>query len=67
MSKMMGMMIGAIDQFMPGYKTYAVWAIAMGMVVCQMLGYHHFTPDMWGMVGITGMGTWKMGQDRKGK
>lgn len=67
MSKMMGMMIGAIDQFMPGYKTYAVWAIAMGMMVCQMMGYHTFTPEMWGMVGVTGMGTWKMGQDRKGK
>ena len=67
MSKMMGMAIGAIDNFMPGYKTYAVWVIAMGMMVCQMMGYHTFTAEMWGMVGVTGMGTWKMGQDRKPK
>jgi hypothetical protein len=67
MSKMMGMAIGAIDQFMPGYKTYVVGGIAMAMMVCQMMGFHAFTPEMWGMVGITGMGTWKMGQDRKPK
>ena len=67
MVKMMGMIIGAIDQFIPGYKTYAVGGIAMGMMVCQAFGYHTFGPEVWGMVGITGMGTWKMGQDRKGK
>ena len=65
MSKMMGMAIGAIDSFMPGYKTYAVGAMAMAMMVCQMFGYHSFSSEVWGMVGITGMGTWKMGQDRK--
>jgi hypothetical protein len=65
MSKMMGMVIGAIDNFMPGYKTYVIWVIAMGMMGCQMMGFHAFTPEMWSMVGITGMGTWKMGQDRK--
>ena len=52
---------------MPGYKTYVCWVAAMGMMACQMMGYHHFTPEMWGMVGITGMGTWKMGHDRKKK
>ena len=67
MTNMMKMMVDAIDKFMPGYKTYAVWAVAMGMMVCQMMGYHHFTQEMWGMVGITGMGTWKMGHDRKKK
>ena len=67
MTNMMKMVVEGIDKFMPGYKTYAVWAIAMGMMVCQMIGYHTFTPEMWGVVGITGMGTWKMGQDRKGK
>lgn len=67
MSKMMGGLIEAIDGFMPGYKTYVCWVVAMGMMGCQMMGYHHFTPEMWGMVGITGMGTWKMGHDRKKK
>jgi len=52
---------------MPGYKTYVIWVIAMGMMICQMLGYYTFTEEMWGIVGITGMGTWKMGQDRKVK
>jgi hypothetical protein len=67
MNKMMGGLIGAIDNFMPGYKTYVIWVIAMGMMICQMLGYYTFTEEMWGIVGITGMGTWKMGQDRKVK
>ena len=65
MSKMMGMVIGAVDSVMPGYKTYVVWVFAMGMMVCQMFGFHSFSNEVWGMVGITGMGTWKMGQDRK--
>jgi len=30
-----------------------------------MFGFHSFSNEVWGMVGITGMGTWKMGQDRK--
>ena len=63
----MGGLNGAIDNFMPGYKTYVIWVIAMGMMICQMLGYYTFTEEMWGIVGITGMGTWKMGQDRKVK
>ena len=67
MSKMMGMVIGAIDSFIPGYKTYVVWGLAMLMMVCQMMGFHAFTPEMWGMVGVTGMGTWKMSHDRKPK
>ena len=67
MSKMIGGLISAIDGFMPGYKTYICWVVAMTMMACQMMGYHHFTPEMWGMVGITGMGTWKMGHDRKKK
>jgi len=66
MSKVMGMVIGSIDSFMPGYKTYVVWALAMGMMGCQMFGFHSFSTEVWGMVGVTGMGTWKMGQDRKG-
>ena len=65
MGQVMKMVIGAIDSFMPGYKTYAVWVVAMGMMVCQMIGCHHFSQEVWGMVGITGMGTWKMSQDKK--
>ena len=65
MSKVMSMVIGAVDSFMTGYKTYVVWVFAMGMMVCQMFGFHSFSNEVWGMVGITGMGTWKMGQDRK--
>ena len=65
MNKIMGGLIGAIDNFIPGYKTYVIWVIAMGMMVCQMMGYHVFANETWGVVGITGMGTWKMGHDRK--
>ena len=65
MTKVMGGLINAIDGFIPGYKTYVIWVVAMGMMGCQMLGYHTFTAEMGGMVGVTGMGTWKMGQDRK--
>ena len=46
MSKMMGGLIAAIDGFMPGYKTYICWVVAMTMMVCQMMGYHHFTPEI---------------------
>ena len=67
MTNMMKMVIDAIDKFMPGYKTYAVWVVAMGMMVCQMLGYHHFPNEAWGLVGIGGAATWKMGHDRKKK
>ena len=65
MTKVMGGLINAIDGFIPGYKTYVIWVVAMGMMGCQMMGYHTFTAEMWGMVGGTGMGTWKMGQARK--
>ena len=57
--------IGFIDKAMPGQKTYALMLIGIGMMVCQMIGYHHFSQEVWGMVGITGMGTWKMSQDKK--
>ena len=65
MTKVMGGLINAIDGFIPGYKTYVCWVMAMLMMVCQMMGYHHFSAEVWGMLGITGMGTWKMGADRK--
>jgi hypothetical protein len=39
--------------------------IAMAMMICQMLGYHQFDAEAWGMVGLGGAATWKMGQDRK--
>ena len=65
MTTVMGGLINAIDGIIPGYKNYVIWVVAMGMMGCQMMGYHTFTAEMWGMVGVTGMGTWKMGQDRK--
>jgi|TARA_R100000750_G_C2333975_1_gene91325 hypothetical protein len=61
----MEMLIGFIDKIMPGRKTYLLMVVGMGMVVCQMLGYHQFTPEAWGMMGIGGAATWKMGMDRK--
>ena len=57
--------IGMVDKIAPGYKTYSMMGIAMGMMVCQMLGYHEFGAEAWGMVGLGGAATWKMGQDRK--
>jgi|TARA_B100001964_G_scaffold5097_1_gene5515 nucleoside phosphorylase len=61
----MEMLIGFIDKIMPGRKTYLLMVVGMGMVVCQMLGYHQFSPEAWGMMGIGGAATWKMGMDRK--
>ena len=57
--------IEMVDKMAPGYKPYPMMGIGMGMMVCQMMGYHHFTPEAWGMVGIGGAATWKMGMDRK--
>ena len=62
---MVKVLIELIDKVSPGYKTYGLMAIGFGMMGCQMLGYHHFTQEAWGMLGIGGAATWKMGQDRK--
>ena len=62
---MVKVVIGMVDKIAPGYKTYSMMGIAMGMMVCQMLGYHEFGAEAWGMVGLSGAATWKMGQDRK--
>jgi len=51
----------------PGQKTYILLGIGMLMMVCQGLGYHHFSAEAWGMVGIGSAATWKMGQDRNKK
>jgi len=67
MSKVMEGFIGMIDNFIPGYKTYVVWVVALLMMICQMFGHHVFATETWGVVGVTGMGTWKMSQDRMGK
>ena len=34
------------------------------MTVCQMGGWHTFSSEAWGLLGIGGAATWKMGQDR---
>ena len=57
--------IDFVDKMLPGHKTYAIMIIGMGMMVCQMLGYHHLDQEAWGVLGIGGAATWKMGQDRK--
>jgi hypothetical protein len=39
--------------------------MSMLMMACQGLGYHSFSAEVWGMMGIGGAATWKMGADRK--
>ena len=56
--------IAFIDKLLPGGKTYALMGLAILMVVCQMLGFHSFSQEAWGLVGIGGAATWKMGADR---
>ena len=56
--------IGFIDKAMPGYKTYALMLFGVLMMVCQMWGFHSFSQEAWGMLGIGGAATWKMGVDR---
>jgi|TARA_R110000751_G_C13691463_1_gene472384 hypothetical protein len=65
MEKMIAPMIKAIDGFMPGYKTYAVMVMGLGMMYCQGGGHHMFSPETWAMVTTVGGMTWKMGSDRK--
>ncbi len=57
--------IGFIDKAMPGYKTYALMLLGVLMMVCQMFGFHSFSQEAWGLLGIGGAATWKMGADRK--
>ena len=54
-----------IDSSMAGYKTYCIMGLAMGMMGCQFFVFHQFSSEAWGMVGIGGATTWKMGVDRK--
>ena len=35
MTKVMGGLINAIDGFIPGYKTYVIWVVAMGMMAVR--------------------------------
>ena len=53
-----------VDKMIPGQKTYALMAIGMAMMACQMMGYHSFSSEAWGMMGVGGAATWKMGMDR---
>ena len=52
-----------IDVF-PGQKTYLTGLFAIGMIMCQMFGYHTFTPEAWTAVGVSGGIFWKMSMDR---
>lgn len=67
MEKLIPMAIDAFDKFLPGYKTYFVMLLALGMSVCQAMGYHEFNSHVWESVGILGGITWKLGMDRKKK
>ena len=57
-------LLSMVDVF-PGAKTYMTLVFALGMVICQMMGYHTFSQEEWSAVGITGAIFWKIGQDRK--
>ena len=48
--------VGLIDKLM---------GLGVLMTVCQMGGWHIFSQEAWGLLGIGGAATWKMGQDRK--
>ena len=50
---MVASIIGFIDKAMPGYKTYVLMLVGCGMMVCQMWGYHHFSAEAWGMLGLS--------------
>ena len=43
--------VGFIDGMVPGHKTYILLGMGMLMMVCQSLGYHHFSNEAWGMIG----------------
>jgi len=57
--------IGLVDSMFPGQKTYILLGMSRLMMACQGLGYHSFSAEVWGMMGIGGAATWKMGADRK--
>ncbi len=64
MTPVISTIISFIDKAIPGYKTYALMLIGALMMGCQMLGFHSFSQEAWGLLGIGGAATWKMGQDR---
>ncbi len=64
MTPVISTIISFIDKAIPGYKTYALMLIGALMMGCQMLGFHNFSPEAWGLLGIGSAATWKMGQDR---
>ena len=56
-------LIGMAD-VMPGMKTYITAGFAVGMIICQSMGFHMFSPEEWALVGVTGGVFMKMGMDR---
>ena len=62
---MIKVLIGLLDKVAPGYKTYGLMFIGFLMMICQMFSFHHFSNEVWGLLGIGGATTWKMGMDRK--
>ena len=61
---MVSVIIKFIDSRFAGKKTNILMGLGMGMMVCQMFGSHSFSEEAWGMLGIGGAATWKMGIDR---
>ena len=50
-----------IWQAFKGKKTYLMVIISVLMMFCQLMGWHVFSAEAWGMVGITGATTLRMG------
>lgn len=61
---MVELIIGFVDKRFQGQKTYILMGVGMAMMACQMFGFHSFSESAWGMLGIGGAATWKMGMDR---
>jgi len=59
--------ISFIDKLLPGHKTYCLMFLGLCMMICQMMGYHNFSHEAWGLLGIGGATTWKIGMDRDKK
>ncbi len=50
---------------LPGQKRTVTAIFALGMLACQMFGFHVFTPSEWAGVGVTGLIFNHMGVIRK--
>lgn len=44
----------ALIDILPGQKRTVTCLFALGMLVCQISGFHTFSATEWGAVGVTG-------------